>query len=80
MMVLPSSFVQSGLAAALLPDLSGAGDRDDVTAHRLPGHPRRQIFTTVRSGAAGHRRIQAFTTALKAHRPTIANVELHPLD
>lgn len=58
--------VQSGLAAALLPDLSGAGDRDGVTARRLPGQPRRQIFTTVRSGAARQRKIQAFTTALKA--------------
>jgi DNA-binding transcriptional LysR family regulator len=58
---------QSGLAAALLPDLSGARDLHDVTAHRLPGHPRRQIFTTVRSGAAHHRNIEVFTTALKAH-------------
>jgi DNA-binding transcriptional LysR family regulator len=61
--------VESGLAAALLPDLSGAGDRHDVAAHRLPGHPGRQIFTTVRRGAARHPKIQAFTTALQAHRP-----------
>jgi DNA-binding transcriptional LysR family regulator len=58
--------VQAGLAAALLPDLSGARDRD-VTANRLPGHPRRQIFSTVRSGAARHRNIQAFAATLKAH-------------
>jgi DNA-binding transcriptional LysR family regulator len=55
--------VESGLAAALLPDLSGAGDRHDVKAHRLQGHPRRQIFTTVRRGAALHPKIQAFITA-----------------
>lgn len=61
--------VESGLAAALLPDLSGAGDRHDVVAHRLRGRPRRQIFTTVRRGAARHPKIQAFTSALKAHRP-----------
>jgi DNA-binding transcriptional LysR family regulator len=60
--------VESGLAAALLPDLSGAGDRHHVAAHRLHGRPRRQIFTTVRSGAASHPKIQAFTTALKAPR------------
>jgi DNA-binding transcriptional LysR family regulator len=60
--------VESGLAAALLPDLSGAGDRHHVAAHRLNGRPRRQIFTTVRSGAARHPKIQAFTTALKAPR------------
>jgi DNA-binding transcriptional LysR family regulator len=61
--------VESGLAAALLPDLSGAGDRHHVIAHRLQGRPRRQIFTTVRCGAARHPKVQAFTTALKAHRP-----------
>jgi len=61
--------VESGLAAALLPDLSGVGGRHDVTAHRLPGHPRRQIFTTVRRGAARHPKVQAFTSALKAHEP-----------
>jgi DNA-binding transcriptional LysR family regulator len=61
--------VESGLAAALLPDLSGAGDRHDVVAHRLDGHPRRQIFTTVRRGAARHPKVQAFTSALKAHGP-----------
>jgi len=61
--------VESGLAAALLPDLSGAGHRHDVTAHRLAGHPSRQIFTTVRRGAARHPNIQAFTTALQAHGP-----------
>ena len=60
---------ESGLAAALLPDLSGAGDRQDVLTHRLQGRPRRQIFSTVRSGAACHPRIQAFTTALQAHGP-----------
>jgi DNA-binding transcriptional LysR family regulator len=61
--------VESGLAAALLPDLSGAGDRHDVAAHRLQGRPRRQIFTTVRGGAARHPKVQAFTTALKTPGP-----------
>jgi DNA-binding transcriptional LysR family regulator len=61
--------VESGLAAALLPDLSGAGDRHDVAAHRLNGRPRRQIFTTVRRGAARHPKVQAFTSALKVHEP-----------
>ena len=58
--------VESGLAAALLPDLSGAGDRHDVVTHRLHGRPRRQIFTTVRRGAARHPKVQAATTALRA--------------
>jgi DNA-binding transcriptional LysR family regulator len=60
--------VESGLAAALLPDLSGAGDRREVIPRQLDGRPRRQIFTTVRRGTARHPNIQAFTTALKAHR------------
>jgi DNA-binding transcriptional LysR family regulator len=58
--------VEHGLAAALLPDLSGAGDRHDVMAHRLHGRPRRQIFITVRRGAARHPNVQAVTTALRA--------------
>jgi len=61
--------VESGLAAALLPYLSGAAERRDVAAHRLRGRPSRQIFSTVRSGAARHPNIQAFTTALTAHKP-----------
>jgi DNA-binding transcriptional LysR family regulator len=65
--------VESGLAAALLPDLSGAGDRHDVAAHRLRDRPRRQIFTTVRRGAAHQPNIQAFTTALKAHEPRLGS-------
>jgi len=60
---------ETGLAAALLPDLSGAGNRHDVTADRLPGHPSRQIFTTVRRGAARHPNVQALTTALQAQGP-----------
>jgi DNA-binding transcriptional LysR family regulator len=63
---------ESGLAAALLPDLSGAGDRQDVLTHRLQGRPRRQIFSTVRRGAARYPKVQAFTTALKAQRPSQA--------
>ena len=58
--------VESGLAAALLPDLSGARDHHDVVEYRLPGRPQRQIFTTIRRGAARHPTIGAFTTALKA--------------
>jgi len=57
--------VEHGLAAALLPDLSGARARHDVVAHRLPSRPQRQLFTSVRRGAACHPRIQAFTIALR---------------
>jgi DNA-binding transcriptional LysR family regulator len=58
-------FVERGLAAALLPDLAGAGERHGVVARRLPGRPERQIFATVRRGAAGQPKIRAFTSALQ---------------
>ncbi len=57
--------VEAGLAAALLPDLAGARDRHDLVAHRLRGRPRRQIFTTVRRGAARHPKVQALTAAMQ---------------
>jgi DNA-binding transcriptional LysR family regulator len=57
--------IEHGLAAALLPDLAGARDRHGVVSHQLPGHPHRQIFTTVRRGATSQPKIQAFTTVLK---------------
>src|SRR5262252_500322 len=57
--------VEHGLAAALLPDLSGAHDRHDVVADLLPGRPHRQIFATVRRGATSQPKVQAFTAALK---------------
>jgi DNA-binding transcriptional LysR family regulator len=58
--------VERGLAAALLPDLSGARDRNDVVTHPLPSRPERQILTTVRRGATSQPKILAFTTALRA--------------
>jgi len=64
--------VEAGLAAALLPGLSGVARHPGVVTHPLPGHPQRQIFTATRRGAARHPRIQAFTTALNAHRPAAA--------
>ena len=64
--------VESGLAAALLPALSGAAGHQGVSTRPLPGRPRRQIFTTVRRGSATHPRIQAFTTALTTSRPRLA--------
>ena len=33
---------------------------------RLPDHPERQIFATVRRGATGQPKVQAFTTALRS--------------
>ncbi|MFI7648444.1 LysR family transcriptional regulator [Micromonospora sp. NPDC049460] len=67
--------VENGLAAALLPDLSGAGDRHNVVSHPLHDRPRRQIFTTVRRGATRHPTVQAFTSALKAQQAPAARLE-----
>jgi DNA-binding transcriptional LysR family regulator len=58
--------VEAGLAAALLPDLAGAQSRQGVVTRRLHGRPTRQIFTTVRRGAARHPAVEALTTALLA--------------
>jgi DNA-binding transcriptional LysR family regulator len=60
--------VERGLAAALLPDLSGFRDRPEVVARGLPGRPERQIFATIRRGATCQPKIRAFTTALKAQQ------------
>jgi len=57
--------VESGLAAALLPDLAGAGDRQNLVARRLPDRPTRQVFTMVRRGSAPHPGIRALTAALR---------------
>jgi DNA-binding transcriptional LysR family regulator len=57
--------VESGLAAALLPDLAGAGDRQNLVARRLPDRPTRQVFTMVRRGSAPHPGIRALSAALR---------------
>jgi DNA-binding transcriptional LysR family regulator len=57
-------FVEAGLAAALLPDLAGAEYRQGVVTRRLLGRPTRQIFTTVRRGAARQPAVEALTSAL----------------
>jgi DNA-binding transcriptional LysR family regulator len=60
------TLVAHGLAAALVPDLSGAATRDEVTLRALPGRPARAVFAAVRVGAAEHPTIQAFNDALAA--------------
>lgn len=57
-------FVAHGLAAALVPDLSGAAARDGVTLHALPGSPARAVYAAVRLGAAEHPTARAFTATL----------------
>ena len=56
--------IETGLAAGPLPDLSGAEDRPGLRVSRLPGRPRRQVFTTVRRGSERDPRTKAFRSAL----------------
>jgi DNA-binding transcriptional LysR family regulator len=56
--------IERGLAAGLLPDLSGAAHRPGLRVTRLPGRPRRQVFTTVRRGSERDPRTEAFRSAL----------------
>ena len=58
---------QAGLAAALLPELSGAREAPGVLTRPLPGRPTRQLFASMRSGTDAHPTIDAFLTALDTH-------------
>jgi len=56
--------VETGHAAALLPDLAGAGQRHGVRASRLGGRPVRQVFAAVRRGAGRHPALTALERAI----------------
>lgn len=56
--------VEEQLAAALLPELSGARDRAYVRIRRLHGRPARQIFAAVRRGASDRPAIRALIDAI----------------
>lgn len=56
--------VESGHAAAVLPDLVWAG-RPNLDLHELPGEPARTIFLATRSGADHHPAITAVSEALR---------------
>jgi len=56
--------VETGHAAALLPDLAGAGQRHGVRASRLHGRPVRQVFSAVRRGAGRHPALTALERAI----------------
>lgn len=58
------ALVEHGLAAALLPTLSGAVARRGVRAVDLSGNPTRSVFTSTRQGARGRPAIQAVVDAL----------------
>lgn len=56
--------VETGHAAALLPDLAPIRGGPTITATTLPGDPARRISTVVRRGTAGHPMVVALRQAL----------------
>jgi DNA-binding transcriptional LysR family regulator len=56
--------VAGGHAVSLIPDLAWAGERDRVRLLELPGSPRRELFTSVRTVSAGSPALRAVRTAL----------------
>lgn len=57
--------VETGLAAAFVPDLAGARGRPGVRLIALPGRPVRTVFTAVRVGARARPAIGAVIDALR---------------
>lgn len=62
--LLQAHFVRTGHAVALIPALVASTHLDGTRALRLPGMPRRSVYTAVRSGRAGHPGIRAVRRAL----------------
>jgi DNA-binding transcriptional LysR family regulator len=58
--------VEEQLAAALLPDLSGARETPALRVAPLPGRPVRRLFVAMRQGTAERPSIRAFVQALRA--------------
>jgi DNA-binding transcriptional LysR family regulator len=58
--------VEEGLAAALLPVLAGAEERQGVRVRPLENSPERKIVTAVRRGALQHPKTRTFTEALRS--------------
>lgn len=69
------TLVAHGLAAALVPDLSGAATCDGVCLHALPSRSARAVFAAVRLGAAEHPTVRAFTTALTGVHQALTHQE-----
>lgn len=59
--------VESGVAAALLPDLAEGAGRPGVRIVPLPGQPRRRVFTATRAGSHSRPAIGAVTEALSSY-------------
>jgi len=63
--LLHARLVETGLAAALLPDLLWYEGHERVVLRPLPGNPARSIYTAVRRGAIGQSAVKTFRQAIK---------------
>jgi DNA-binding transcriptional LysR family regulator len=70
-LLLQVHLVRTGHAVALLPDLLREDHRAALRSVRLPGRPRRRLFTAVRRATAAHPRVRAFRDTL---RDTLADL------
>ncbi|MGY5764648.1 LysR substrate-binding domain-containing protein [Brachybacterium sp. DNPG3] len=80
--LLQGHLVRSGHAAALIPELLAGQHLAGTHLLRLPGDPRRGIFTAARSGRSSHPAIRAFRAALqeaaRRERPAVRIDALSP--
>jgi DNA-binding transcriptional LysR family regulator len=67
--------VETGHAAAMLPNLVWAGASRPLVVRALPGSPARRIFTAVRRGTEEHPALQAVRTALQEALVELQSVE-----
>ena len=73
--------VRTGHAVAFLPDLIAAEHLGGTRVLRLPGGPRRSLYTAARAGAAGHPSLLAFRAALLEAADALTGAEgLETLD
>lgn len=63
--LLQAHLVRSGLALALIPGLIAGSHLGGTHLRRLPGQPRRRLFTATRTGMAGHPGVAAVREALE---------------
>lgn len=67
--------VEQQLAVALVPQLADAHKRPGITLNPLKGHPKRTVFTAVRTGALDHPAGQAFTASLTETHQQLATLQ-----
>ena len=72
-LLLQVHLVETGHAAALLPDLLFTDRQARIRLCHLPGRPWRRLYTAVRTGAAEHPSVRAFRSALQYGLRTVTD-------